>query len=70
MARIVGDVPCEWKTTLEDPEKLKLFRPFVNSDAPDPSIVFVRERAQHRPAIWDEKRAWRSRTRPAAVMPA
>jgi nitrite reductase (NADH) large subunit len=56
MNRIVGTYQCEWKTTVEDPEKLKVFRAFVNSDAPDPNVVFVKERAQHRPANWDEKR--------------
>jgi nitrite reductase (NADH) large subunit len=57
MAAIVESYACEWKVTLEDPQKLKAFRPFVNSPLPDPSIVFVKERAQHRPAFWDEKRA-------------
>ncbi|HEX2659383.1 MAG TPA: hypothetical protein VHU40_13965, partial [Polyangia bacterium] len=47
---------CEWKTTLDDPEKLKQFRPFVNSSKPDPSVVFVPDRAQHRPAYLHEKR--------------
>jgi nitrite reductase (NADH) large subunit len=55
MARVIETYACEWKAAVEDPEKLKLFRPFVNSDAPDPSIVFVKERAQHRPASWKEK---------------
>lgn len=57
MAAVVGSYRCEWRATLEDPEKLKRFRPFVNADAPDPSIVFIRQREQHRPARWDEKRA-------------
>jgi nitrite reductase (NADH) large subunit len=56
MARIVGSYQCEWKATLDDPEKLSRFRPFVNTDAADPSIVFVRQRNQHRPAEWDEKK--------------
>ena len=50
MNDIVGTYQCEWKTTLEDPEKLKRFRTFVNSDASDSSIVFVQERGQPRPA--------------------
>ena len=57
MAHVVDTYQCEWKTTVEDPEKLARFRPFVNSDAPDPSIVFVPERDQHRPAYPHEKRA-------------
>lgn len=50
MAHVIGTYQCEWKTTIEDPEKLKRFRQFVNSDEQDPSIVFVRERDQRRPA--------------------
>jgi nitrite reductase (NADH) large subunit len=57
MARIVGTYQCEWKTTVENPEKLRAFRPFLNSDEPDPSVAFVRERDQHRPASWSEKRS-------------
>jgi nitrite reductase (NADH) large subunit len=57
MARIVGSYQCEWKTTVESPEKLRTFRAFVNSDEPDPSVAFVREREQHRPASWSEKRS-------------
>ena len=50
MASIVGTYQCEWKTTLDDPERLKRFRPFVNSDEPDTGVIFVRERGQKRPA--------------------
>lgn len=55
MAAIVGTYQCEWKTTLEDPEKLRRFRPFVNSDRTDPDVCFVRERGQKRPATEGEK---------------
>jgi nitrite reductase (NADH) large subunit len=55
MARVVDTYQCEWKTTVDDPEKLKRFRAFVNSESADPSIVFVKERDQHRPAFWEEK---------------
>jgi nitrite reductase (NADH) large subunit len=55
MAHIVATYQDEWKSTLEDPEKLKRFRPFVNSAKPDPSIVRIRERGQARPATWEEK---------------
>lgn len=57
MERVVASYQCEWKTTLETPGKLAMFRPFVNSETPDPNIVFVKERAQHRPAHWNEKQA-------------
>jgi nitrite reductase (NADH) large subunit len=56
MKHVVESYQCEWKATLNDPVKLRRFRPFVNSNAADPSILFVRERDQHRPATWAEKR--------------
>lgn len=55
MARVVDTYQCEWKATLADPEKLKRFRAFVNSDLPDPNIVKVVERGQGRPATWQER---------------
>ena len=51
MAHVIGTYECEWKATIEDPEKLKRFRTFVNSDEGDDSLVFVRERGQRRPAL-------------------
>ena len=54
MAHVVSTYECEWKATIEDPEKLKRFRTFVNSDAGDDSLVFVRERGQRRPAFASE----------------
>ena len=55
MAAHVASYRCEWTETLGDPDKLRRFRPFVNSDAPDPSIVFVTERGQPRPARAEER---------------
>jgi nitrite reductase (NADH) large subunit len=55
MQHVVDTYQCEWKTTVNDPEKLKLFRPFVNSDRPDPTMVRIPLRVQHRTATWDEK---------------
>ena len=55
MAHVIETYECEWKAALGDPEKLRQFRSFVNSDAADPSIVRIPERAQHRPATWEEK---------------
>jgi nitrite reductase (NADH) large subunit len=57
MARHVETYACEWKTTIEDPERMKRFRTFVNTDAPDPNVVFVPERLQRRPAYPHEKPA-------------
>lgn len=51
MAEHVAAYRDEWRATLEDPEKLRRFASFVNAPAtPDPSLVYVAERGQHRPA--------------------
>lgn len=55
MAHLVNTYECEWKATIEDPEKLKRFRHFVNSDTTDPSLIQVEERGQKRPAYEHEK---------------
>ena len=55
MTHLVGTYQCEWKTTLESPEKLKRFSHFINSDQSDNNIVFVSERQQIRPATQQEK---------------
>jgi nitrite reductase (NADH) large subunit len=55
MERHVAAYECEWRATVEDPERMRRFRSFVNSDEPDPSIVMVPEREQHRPAFRHEK---------------
>jgi len=55
MNNIVDTYQCEWKTTIEDPEKLKRFRQFVNSEAEDREIIFVEERGQPRPATEEER---------------
>jgi nitrite reductase (NADH) large subunit len=62
MERVVGSYQCEWKATLADGDKLRRFRPFVNSTASDPSVVFLSERGQPRPATWDEKTALSQKT--------
>ena len=46
---------CEWTATLASPERMERFVSFVNTDAPDPSVVMVRERGQIRPATTEEK---------------
>jgi nitrite reductase (NADH) large subunit len=50
MALIVERYECEWTEALNDPEKLKRFRTFVNDKRGDPDIHFVSERDQPRPA--------------------
>ena len=57
IAHLVKSYRCEWKATIEDPEKMKYFRHFVNSDQSDDNVVFVSERGQIRPAQPTEKKA-------------
>ncbi|HYX35475.1 MAG TPA: nitrite reductase large subunit NirB [Oligoflexus sp.] len=49
MASLVASFQCEWKTTLESPDRLKQFRSFINTNEPDDSIQFVRQRGQIAP---------------------
>lgn len=55
MQYVIDTYQCEWKTTIEDENKLKRFRHFVNSDATDAAVVFVEERGQIRPANEEER---------------
>ena len=55
MEHLVDTYQCEWKTTIENPEKVKRFRHFVNSDEVDNNVVFIEERGQIRPARPEEK---------------
>jgi nitrite reductase (NADH) large subunit len=55
MAYHVATYQCEWKTTIEDPEKLQRFSHFVNVDQPDPHLLYVEERGQKRPAYEHER---------------
>jgi nitrite reductase (NADH) large subunit len=57
MQKLVETYQCEWKQAINDPEILKRFRHFVNSDAPDSNVVFVAERGQIRPARPEEREA-------------
>ena len=49
--RHVAGYVDEWRATLEDPEKLRAFTPYVNApDRSDPDLSYVPERGQARPA--------------------
>jgi nitrite reductase (NADH) large subunit len=51
MERHVTSYRDEWAEALDDPDRLRRFVSFVNApDTPDPSITFVTERDQPRPA--------------------
>lgn len=55
MTTVIGTYQCEWKTTIESPEKLKRFQHFINSDEQDNELLYVRERGQRRPATEAER---------------
>ncbi len=48
MARVVDSYQCEWQTTLNSPDRMALFRSYVNSDTPDEAVhrETVREQPQ------------------------
>ena len=51
----IDQYQCEWKTTIESPERLKRFKHFINSDKRDDNLAYVLERGQIRPAFKDER---------------
>jgi len=50
MQTVIDNYECEWADAIQDPEKLKRFRSFVNDARPDPDIIVTEERGQLRPA--------------------
>src|SRR5258706_405262 len=58
MQKLADSYECEWKNAIGDPEVLKRFRHFVNSDAPDSNVVFVADRGQIRPARVEAGFGW------------
>ena len=60
MQFFVDTYKCEWKEVVNDPEKRRLFQQFVNTDETEPTIEFVSEREQQRPADWTTAASCRS----------
>ena len=54
MSAVVDTYQCEWKTTIDDPIKMKRFTHFINSDKQDDNIIFTTEREQIRPIATTE----------------
>ena len=55
MEGLVGSYQCEWKAAVEDPEKRKRFREFVNApEKKDPVQQWTMERGQKRPVLESE----------------
>ena len=55
MAHLVSRYQCEWRTTIESPEKRARFREFINTLEKDSHVQFVNERGQPRPARDSER---------------
>jgi nitrite reductase (NADH) large subunit len=52
MQHLVDTYECEWTKVVNDPERRKAFRQFVNTDETEAGIEIVSERGQQRPADW------------------
>lgn len=52
MQGLVDTFECEWKQAIEDPEMMKRFSHFTNSEEADDNIVFVPLRDQKMPKSW------------------
>jgi nitrite reductase (NADH) large subunit len=52
MQQLVDTYRCEWKEVVNDPEKRRWFRQFVNTEETESCIELVDERGQRRPADW------------------
>lgn len=52
MQELVNNYACEWKEAIENPEMMKRFKHFVNSDDSDDNLKFVPMRDQKMPKAW------------------
>ncbi|AWG21894.1 nitrite reductase (NAD(P)H) [Flavobacterium faecale] len=52
MQTLVDTFECEWKQAIEDPEMMKRFSHFTNSDDRDDSIEYIALREQKMPKAW------------------
>jgi nitrite reductase (NADH) large subunit len=52
MQFVVDTYKCEWREVVEDPERRRWFKQFVNTDETESTVEFVTEREQKHPADW------------------
>jgi len=52
MQHQVDTYKCEWKEVVDNPERRRWFKQFMNTDETESCIEFVHERGQRRPADW------------------
>ncbi len=55
LQHLVNTYKCEWKEAVQNPEKHKQFRHFINTNETDNTLQWVEERGQKRPADWAQK---------------
>lgn len=53
----IGNYQCEWKTTIENPEKLKRFQHYINSNDVDEGVKFIKAREQKIPKVKSDSSA-------------
>ncbi|WP_111978916.1 nitrite reductase large subunit NirB [Algibacillus agarilyticus] len=51
MQKVIDTYECEWKATINNPERLKRFAHFINSDATDDNLAYVELRGQEKGRI-------------------
>lgn len=54
MSELIGTYHCEWTKVVNDPERQKAFRQFVNTDEHNQDIERVPDREQSRPEYWPD----------------
>jgi len=52
MQKLVDTFECEWKQAIEDPEMMKRFSHFTNSDDRDDNLEYIPLRGQKMPTAW------------------
>ncbi len=52
LQRLVDSYQCEWAAVVNDPQKRRQFRQFINTDETEPCIEIVSQCEQTRPADW------------------
>jgi nitrite reductase (NADH) large subunit len=55
MNKLVRSYKCEWTEVVRDPERRARFQHFANSPEFDPTVRFIEEREQRRPADWPKR---------------
>lgn len=55
MQNLIDNYQCEWTRVVNDPAQRARFRQFVNTEEEEPTIEFVAQREQSRPADWNDE---------------